>query len=235
LTESAAFAELSMEIPMFRYGSSRLVRRLGALVLAVVVAACTVCLCRMASNRADTAVNAGLPPAPGETARGVRTSVVRDHHVALRASADEISVRRPRAFGPFRIGFLRAVSARGVVVETFDEGHGQPRPLDSAPAVTDSLTQLLPRSAARRVAKVEVEGVNFTRYERGAERFAMRARRCETTALPKGLLCTGGSLRTDGSETAFRKALFTDGAWRVDGRRWPADAGASPENVGDAK
>jgi hypothetical protein len=217
-----------MPIPLLRLGSRRWTRRLGAGGLAAVAGACTVSLFAVASSPSDTALNLG-PHTTDETARGVRTSVVRDNHVVLRASVDEVTVGRPKAFGPFRIGFLRAVSARGVVVEAFDQGRDQSRPFDSAPVVADALTHFLPRSAARRVAKVEVEGFDLTRYQEGEESFAMRARRCETTVLPKGLLCTGGWLRAGGSETRFRRATFADGGWQLDGKRWPSEANSSTE------
>jgi len=214
---------------IFRYGAAGRLRPLIAFALALIVTVCTLWLLILASNsgRTGAAVNHSPDSVPGQSARGVRTSVVRDNRVALRASADEITVRRPKTLGPFRIGFLRSVAARGVVVETFEERRDQPRPLESAPPVTDLLAHLLPGTGARRLAKAEAEGFSFTRYQDGQATFTLQARQCETTAVPKGLRCKDGVIRSESGQAFFNKATFADGRWKVDGKQWVAGFGGA--------
>jgi hypothetical protein len=212
------FVRLFVGAGIVRHVGAGCRRPITALTLTVIVTACTLWILILAwnSGRTGTHVNHSPDSVPGQSARGVRTSVVRDNRVALRASADEITVRRPKTLGPFRIGFLRSVAARGVAVEIFEERRGQPHPLESAPPVTDSLAHLLPGTDARRLAKVEVEGFSFTRYQDGQAIFALQARRCETTAAPKGLRCNDGVIRSESGQGFFKNATFAHGTWEVD-------------------
>lgn len=190
---------------------------LGALVVTI-AGACVVWQFVAPFKRAGKAAPISHRPMGGERVKGFRTSIVRAGKVFLRASAKEISLRRPRVVGPLRIGFLRVVSARDVSVEIFDNEGDEPTSLNPADFVTSSLVQALPRTSPRRVMGAEIEGLHFALYRGGVRRFEIRAKRCDTVSQGTrfNFVCLRGVMRDGDREAQFRMAVFASGVWWLD-------------------
>jgi hypothetical protein len=154
--------------------------------------------------------------APGSM-RGVRSSIVRDGRLALRVVADSVALTRPRVLGPFRIGFLRAVAAQNLTVETWDM---EP---DSAPAVgpssaATSVATQLSGALSRRIVQASAERVRMIRHRPGGDIVDVQAHTCKTTA-QSDFMCRFGSQQAGDRRMTFREAMFDGTRWTLDGAR----------------
>ena len=191
--------------------SPRARRVYAGLSLATAAAAAAALVLVAAHRRADAPTPAPVRQSYGFL-QGAQSSVMRHDRLVLRATADTITVGQPRALGLFRVGFLRAVAARNLTVETWE-----------AAPVTDFLSGVLAGSAAvppagpKHIAHVSAERVRFVVHRAGSEVVQLDAHMCETT-LRHQLLCRYGSLRDGPEPVRFREAVYDSGHWTLDGR-----------------
>lgn len=147
---------------------------------------------------------------------GVQTSVVHGDRLTLRVSADRVVLTRPRAFGPFRVGFLRAVSAQHLTIETWEAPDGRPWSALPSPDVP-SLGAVLSPVRGSRIVQASAERVRFIRHRGDVEVGALEAQACEMTGW-SGVVCRHGALRSGGNSVRFRDATFDGKRWVLDGR-----------------
>jgi len=147
---------------------------------------------------------------------GVRSSVVRDGRMAARITADTIEVTRPRVLGPFRVGFLRAVAAHGVTVETFEDAN-HPAQEPGLTASDASLLAGLSPGLQTQLVHTSAEGVRLIRHRRGGDALRLEAHSCESTTRGQ-LRCRAGVLRDDKHRAPFREAVHDGRTWILDGR-----------------
>jgi hypothetical protein len=161
----------------------------------------------------------GMPAAASGPAAltGVRTSVLRHDRLWLRVSADEVKVVRPRIIGPFRIGFLRSVSARNVALEAFDDD-GAKRSPESAVDMSQALTQLVPERLRKGVVGAELSRVKLIQHRPGQPALTVEAEACRV-GLASEVVCRNGRI-VDDKTVAFREASYDGRVWTVtDARR----------------
>lgn len=152
--------------------------------------------------------------AASESVRDLRSSIVRDDRLALRVTADHVALTHPRAFGPFRIGFLRSVSARELTVETW-EMEPESTPAAGPSSDAKSIATQLAGALGRGVVQASAERVRMIRHRRGGD-IDVQAHACKTTAHSE-LMCRIGSLQAGGRRMNFREAMFDGTRWTLDG------------------
>jgi hypothetical protein len=147
---------------------------------------------------------------------GLKTSIVKDGRVRLRAKAGSLELTRPRLLGPLRIGFLTSVAARDVEVEVFDaDGGDGPTHADAVQPLGEAIAALMPNGTRATIARVEVSGVRLVRHLRGEPDFGLVAKECVTGLGSTTVTCQDGILSTKGQETAFEEAQLDRDAWKV--------------------
>jgi hypothetical protein len=144
---------------------------------------------------------------------GVRSRIDQPNKLDVSATAGEVHVKRLRAFGPFRIGFLRSVVARDLRIDVASSAPGRPPELAALASPPDVLAQLFPRGRA--VVRAEVEGFHLTQRAGGQVVLALDAQRCETGF--KTLECRRGVISYPGTKLeSFDRASFDGTSWRID-------------------
>lgn len=156
-----------------------------------------------------------------QLAKGVSTTVERGDRVTLRASADVINLRPVRAFGPFRIGFIRSVEARNVTIETFDATRQDERSVASGGFVMEEAIAALTRKTLDGVMHADVENVHLTRHAARNEVLTLTASSCESTGRHNRFICRHGTARSGRGEITFLEAVCDRTACRLDGVPWP--------------
>jgi hypothetical protein len=160
----------------------------------------------------------GAPPAdsgkPGEPRmERVRTEVYEANALRLTASARSVQFEPARVFGPFRIGFLRAVVASGVEIELQTTSTGGAA-LDLASYVKDT-----GRALARQLGSIsgaELRELTVTRRdERGETLTLLRARRCRAELGARTMACSKGMLRDGDQLIAFGEAVHDGRQWQI--------------------
>jgi hypothetical protein len=163
-------------------------------------------------------------PLPGvpvlQVAEGLRTVVQRGDRVTLRASAAVVKLRRPRALGPFRIGFMRSVEARDVTIETFDAPRQDARSVASWDCLGEAIAALAPKTPDA-IMHVEAENVRLIRHEAHNQVLSLRASSCESTTRHSRFVCRHGTARSERGEIRFLEAVCDRAACRLDGIPWP--------------
>ena len=192
------------------------VRQLCAPILLLTSAICAAALVTVAIRSRPPAPATARIAGVSDVVRGVQTSVVQGDRLTLRVSADRVALTRPRVLGPFRVGFLRAISARNLTIETWEALDGQPQSAQRLPS-TGALAAVLSPVGGRRIAQASAERVRLVRHLEGAEDDTLEAQNCETTVW-NGLVCRHGTLHSRGESVRFRQAAFDSGRWVLDGR-----------------
>lgn len=158
---------------------------------------------------------------PGEIAHGVRTSLYGSDRLQARVSAASIAIKSPRIVGPFRLGFLRAVTAGDVTVEAFEEKetNGEEPPNDDGGAepipFLGTLARLFPSQLLRNVAEAEVDGLRFRRRRGDRVVFEIEADRCWTSVGRARLVCGNGWVRDERGTRSFREARYGGAGWVI--------------------
>jgi len=169
------------------------------------------------AERRDAVPSSTAGLAPLQSVDQLRTSIYSHDALALRVVAGNVTLRRPRVLGPFRLGVLRSVEARDVTIETFEQSHGH-NP-STASAVKQAMTALLPERLRKTIVQAAVEHLELIHH--GADGSAVRitAHRCDSAFAREELVCTHGVVRRGATETPFREAVFdASGQCRLDGK-----------------
>jgi hypothetical protein len=151
------------------------------------------------------------PTAPPASVQGLRTSIVRHGRLTMRVTADSVALSHPRALGPFRIGFLRTVSARNVTVETWPaKADAASIPDDVGPAA--ALAAALPPALRTAIVQATAERVRLITHRSDTDVVEIEARSCEATARSE-LICRFGWMYDGQTQRTFDEALFDGASW----------------------
>lgn len=130
------------------------------------------------------------PPIPSGSAElaasDVRTSVYENETLTARVSAKRVSIEQARLLGPFRIGFLRALRASDVVVETY---LGRDATQRSSQGIGAAVQSLIPRAQRTRVTQAEIDSLTWVEHRGDKPAMVRHAERCRVTRAKAGLTC----------------------------------------------
>lgn len=155
------------------------------------------------------------PLALGTSMRGVRTSVFDHDRLRVRASASEVKVAQPRVLGPIRVGFLRAITASDVTIETFPRDQASAHGASAAAEVESALSSFVSRQARDAIARVDLHRVKIVERRSAESAVELAARSCSTAAGRGRLVCRAGVFRDQTREMAFEEAEYGEGGWTV--------------------
>jgi hypothetical protein len=168
--------------------------------------------------RADSP-GTGEPPGARATVsyamqvEGVRSSTVINGQRQGTATVEHVRVVPAAFLGPFRIGFMPALSASGVSLELARE--------DQADVALAALArQLSPPGGRRASIPIEIDGLQVTALRHGARQTLLSADGCAATLLSPALHCRRGQLRQGDTVQRFRSARLEGAVWRIE----PGDA-----------
>lgn len=145
--------------------------------------------------------------------QGFRSTSYEGDRLRLRISGDSLTVFHPKLFGPFSLGFVRAVAARNVTVETFPATNGA-----GEPALSSSL-QAIPALLVRQgvnsdIAEAELAPIKLIDHRDGESKVILSAASCSARMWSGAIVCKDGVIDRDGTTVRFR-ALSYDGTTKA--------------------
>ena len=160
------------------------------------------------------------PPArnsvgPPMALHGVRSFLYHDQHLQLRASAESLSITHPRILGPFRIGFLRSVSARKLTIESFDRDGTNSG--DRAPSsdIAGAMVALAPQALRKGVAELGIKDLKVIHHQGERAVVTLEADECHSAMTDAALVCRDGWLLNGGTAVEFQEASYDGSEWKV--------------------
>jgi hypothetical protein len=151
------------------------------------------------------------PPPPVSLApaaiQGFRSTSYTGGRLRLRISGDSLTVSHPKLFGPFSLGFVRAVAARNVTVETFSAADGA-----AEPALSSSL-EAIPALLAQQgvsldIAEAELAPIKVIDHRDGDDKVLLSAASCSAGMWSRAIVCKDGVIGRDGSLVRFRELSY---------------------------
>jgi hypothetical protein len=141
--------------------------------------------------------------------QGFRSTLYKGDGSRLRISGDSLTLFRPKLIGPFSLGFMYAVTARNVTVETFRTGDGT-----AEPALASSLTAIPALLAQQHpnfeVAEARLAPIKVIEHRDGETRVVLTAAACSAELRSPEIECRDGAMDREGASVRFRK-LWYDG------------------------
>lgn len=182
-----------------------------------------ICLVLLAGGAAGVVVlPAILPPRvdsqperdpTGLVARGLRTTMYDGNRPRARIVADSVRVFRPRAFGPFRFGFLRTLSVSNLIIETFGQNEGSELSPAERTGFADAWKALAPDHLRGRIATAEAGPLTWRRNRGNGSLVLLEAEWCSGPREGSVLVCEDGWILDGTDRRHFHNA-------RYDGHRW---------------
>jgi hypothetical protein len=139
--------------------------------------------------------------------QGFRSASYEGDRLRLRISGDSLTVSHPKLFGPFSLGFVRAVAARNVTVEMFPATDGS-----EEPALASSLEAIPALLAQQRVnldiAEAELAPMKVIEHRDGASKVILSAASCSAGMWSRAIVCKDGVIDRDGTTVRFRELSY---------------------------
>lgn len=139
--------------------------------------------------------------------QGFRSTSYEGDGSRLRISGDSLTLSRPKLVGPFSLGFMYAVTARNVTVETFRTGSGAAEPAvgSSLAAIPALLAQQHPHLE---VAEASLAPIKVLEHRDGETRVVLTAAACSAGLRSAEIVCRDGATERDGTSVRFRKLSY---------------------------
>ena len=140
--------------------------------------------------------------------QGFRGTSYEGDRLRLRISGDSLTITHPKLIGPFSLGFVYAVTARNVTIETF-------RASDAAaePALGSSMAAIPALLAQQHLNNLEVAEailapIRVIEHRDGESRVVLTAAACSAGLLSTEIVCRDGATERGGASVRFRKLSY---------------------------
>ena len=139
--------------------------------------------------------------------QGFRSASYEGNHLRLRISGDSLTLSHPKVIGPFSLGFVYAVTARNVTVETIraSDVAAEPALGSSLAAIPALLAQQHPNLE---VAEARLAPIKVIEHRDGETRVVLTAATCSVGLLSTQIVCSDGATERGGASVRFRKLSY---------------------------
>jgi hypothetical protein len=138
---------------------------------------------------------------------GFRSSSYEGDRLRLRISGDSLTLSHPKFIGPFSLGFVYAVTARNVTVETFPASDVAAEPeLGSSLAAIPALLAQQHRNLE--VVEARLAPIKVIEHRDGETRVVLTAAGCWAALLSTEIVCRDGTAERGGASVPFRKLSY---------------------------
>jgi hypothetical protein len=137
--------------------------------------------------------------------QGFRSASYEGDRLRLRISGDSLTVSHPKLFGPFSLGFVRAVLARNVTVETFPGSAAAVEPTASLAGVPALLAQ---QRGGLDIGEVKLAPIKVIEHRDGEAKVILTAASCSAGLGSWAIACKDGAIDRDGTTVRFHELSY---------------------------